>query len=154
MNKKMKKKKKKENRQRRDRKCWPLQSLQTKRICEACTSSLFPLQEEPVSTFLCAEKLALALGVTSAVFQRNSQAPYPGEGCMLRISSFPLSVFFLPTLLFLALTPPPPPLSFSHPLPVSSSYSSSPCTLQFSFSLPQDGSKPVSLFSLFPAPIF
>lgn len=52
-----------------DRKCWPLQCLQTKRICEACTSSLFPLKEEPVSTFPPrAEKLALALHVTSAVF--------------------------------------------------------------------------------------
>lgn len=113
MNKKMKKKWRTDRGG--DRKCWPLQSLQTKRICEACTSSLSPLQEEPVSTFLCAEKLALALRVTSAVFQRSSQAPYPGEGCTLRISSFPLSVFFTLTVLFLN---PPPPLSFSHPLPI------------------------------------
>lgn len=34
---------------------------------------------------------------------------------MLRISSFPLSVSFSLTLLFLS---PPPPLSFSHPLPI------------------------------------
>ena len=102
-----------ENRQGGDRKCWPLQSLQTKRICEACTSSLFPLKEEPVSTFLCAEKLALALRVTSAVFQRSSQAPYPGEGCMLRISSFP------PISLFHSYTPLP------HPTPASLFLSSS-----------------------------
>lgn len=139
-----------ENRQGGDRKCWPLQSLQTKRICEACTSSLFPLKEEPVSTFLCTEKLALALHVTSAVFQRSSQAPYPGERCMLRISSFPLSVSFTLTLLFLT----PPRLSVSLILCqyVSPSFSPSPsCTLQFSFCLPQDVSKPISLLSVSPS---
>lgn len=83
----------------RDRKCWPLQSLQTKRICEARTSSLFLLKEEPVSTFLGAEKLALALPVTSAVFERRSGAPYPGEGYVLGISSSRLSVSLPLTLL-------------------------------------------------------
>lgn len=82
----------------RDRKCWPLQSLQTKRICEARTSSLFLLKEEPVSTFLGTEKLALALHVTSAVFERRSGAPYPGEGYVFGISSSCLSVSALTLL--------------------------------------------------------
>lgn len=63
------------------------------------TSSLFLLKEEPVSTFLGAEKLALALHVTSAVFERSAGAPYPGEGYVFGISSSRLSVSFTLTLL-------------------------------------------------------
>lgn len=126
----------------RDRKCWPLQSLQTKRICEARTSSLFLLKEEPVSTFLGTEKLALALHVTSAVFERRSGAPYPGEGYVFGISSSCLSVSAL-TLLHPS---PPPACRSSHPLPVHLPLTTPPYTLQFSLCLPQDVSRLAPFF--------
>lgn len=94
-----------------DRKCWPLQSLQTKRICEACTSSLFPLKEEPVSTFLCAEKLALALHVTSAVFLAKLTSTISRWGVYVK------DFFLSPISLFHSSASPPPPC-FSHPLSI------------------------------------
>lgn len=113
-----------------------------------------PLKEEPVSTFRpCRRWKASSRSschISIFFFFRCSQAAYAGEGCMLRISSLPLSVSF---------TPPPDSTTTTRLLSSSASvlpslrlflarpsllHSPPPYTLQFSFCLPQDVSKAAS----------